>query len=147
MKLLLSKKEIKTTINNYINTFNPPLSDTEKYLVECSFKQGINFTISSVGIDRKYIPEKYDRRKKILSSDIETIKRMYSEGFSIHSIAKHFNVCYCTVYGYLNPDYKDHQKEITKLWKRQHKLTPEESKKKNAEHRRYKRQLFIKGLI
>lgn len=147
MKSKVSKKEIKTAIDNYINSFNPPLSDTEKYLVECSFKKGINFLASSVGTDCKRIPEKYDRRKKILSSDIETIKRMYSEGSSIHSIAEHFNVCYCTIYGYLNPDYKNHQKEVVKSWKKQHKLTPEEIKKKNAEHRHYKRQLSIKGLI
>jgi len=147
MKLKVPKKEIKTAIDNYISSFNPPLSDAEKHLVECSFKRGMDFLANGVGIDNKRIPEQYDRRKKILKSDIEVIERMYSEGYSIREIAEHFNVHYYTIYRYINPDHKQHQKEITLLWTRTHKLTPEESKKRSAKHREYKRQLSMKGLI
>ena len=85
-----TNKEINTAIKDYINSFNPPLSASEKLLVECSFKRGINFIINSIGTDIKRIPEQYDRRKKILSSDIETIKRMYSKGSSNPQYSKTF---------------------------------------------------------
>ena len=65
-----------------------------------------------------YTPEKYDLRKKMLSSDWKKAEKMRENGATYKMIANHFGISVSVVYYYLNPESgKKHstwQKEYNK---------------------------------
>ena len=146
MKTTATKKEIEIAIQNCISNYSE-LSDSEKFLLQTGFKGGMEFFKRIIGIQRKHIPEEYDRRKKMLSSDWEQVDLMYNTGASIKEIAEHFNVCYLTIYKHFNKEFKKQMEVYGKQYNKTHKRSKEKTRVLNQNSRQYKRQLSVRGLI
>lgn len=96
-------------------------------------------------LDEIKLPEKYDRRRKLMSEDIEEIKKLYSTGkYSYRTLAEKFNVDKSRITQIFNP-------ETSAKWRKEHWKDYISSKEEHAKAikklRDYKRKLIEEGLI
>lgn len=94
------------------------------------------------------LPQEYDRRRKLMDEQKETIKYKYSTGlYSLNNLAKEYKVSKKTILLIVNPESKRKNDERLKEHWRDYQLTKEERNKIANEHRRYKQKLFREGKI
>ena len=94
------------------------------------------------------LPQEYDRRRKLMDEQKETIKHKYSTGlYSLNNLAKEYKVSKKTILLIVNPESKRKNDERLKEHWRDYQPTKEERNKTANEHRRYKPKLFREGKI
>ena len=94
------------------------------------------------------LPREYDRRRKLMGEQKETIKHKYSTGlYSLNNLAKEYKVSKKTILLIVNPESKRKSDERIKEHWRDYQLTKEERNKIANEHRRYKQKLYREGKI
>lgn len=94
------------------------------------------------------LPQEYDRRRKLMDEQKETIKHKYSTGlYSLNNLAKEYKVSKKTILLIVNPESKRKNDERLKEHWRDYQPTKEERNKITAEHRQYKQKLYQEGKI
>lgn len=93
------------------------------------------------------LPPEYDRRRKLMDKDYEDIKKLYADGFTQGEIARKYNVSKSAIERVLNPNIKLYRQKYMKEHRYLYARSKEENNEIKKERRRYKRDLYEKGLI
>lgn len=89
-----------------------------------------------------------DRRKKLTDEQREEIKELYSTGlFSLNGLAKVYEVSKKTILLIVNKDSAERAKEYRKEHWKQWQRTGEEWNETVRRYRKYKQELYKKGLL
>ena len=100
-----------------------------------------------VEIDKVKLGE-YDRRRRLTDDQKEEIKKLYATGlFSHRELARYYKVSKSCIRILVNPDRAEKVRQRIKEHWRDYKETKEDHARHMRENRRYKKQLYDKGLI
>lgn len=89
-----------------------------------------------------------DRRRKLTDEDRAQIRQLYeSGGFCLKSLAEKFHVNKSTVHAIVNPDRADYVHEYRKAHWREYRMSTEDRAAAQREHRRYKQNLYLAGVL
>ena len=95
-------------------------------------------------IDKIYLPEEYDRRRKLTKAQHAEIKAKYKKGlFSQRDLANIYGVALGTIARLVSELAKIQQAEAGKRWRLKNKKKPYDS----MDIRRRKKELIKKGII
>lgn len=94
------------------------------------------------------LPQKYDRRRKLLDVQKEEIKQKYSTGFySLNGLAREYGVSKKTILLTVNPESKaKSDSRIKEHWK-DYQGSKEERTAAARNTRNYKQKLYIEGKL
>ena len=114
-----------------------------------AFEAGFKACQSLTMVSRAKMPEKFDRRKKLVEEDIKEIFRLRKEGWTYQALASKFGVSqYCVNYHLHHEQWKVYARAHSKkTWA---KMTDEERKthtKSALESAEYKKGLRIRGVL
>lgn len=94
------------------------------------------------------LPEEYDRRRKLTSRDkVEIVNRYNNGGCSYSSLAMEYGVSKRTINLIVNSDSMEKVKKRIKEHWRDYIPTKEKRNEISREHRRYKEDLRLKGIL
>lgn len=95
------------------------------------------------------LPREYDRRVKLTETQREEIKSLRKKGLSYRVIAERYSVSKSLVIMVCNPDIKERKRLafIERAREGRYKPTKENWAATMREHRHYKQELYINGLI
>lgn len=99
-------------------------------------------------VDKIKLTEKQDRRRKLTTEQHKEIRRLYKTGkYSQSKLAVMFGVSRSTITLICNPAAKERQMQRTKEHWRDYQKSKEERRVIAAEHRAYKRSLYVQGVL
>ena len=95
-------------------------------------------------IDKIYLPEEYDRRRKLTKAQHKEIQIKYKTGkYSRYDLARFYRVAYGTIQRLTSEKAKQQVREAGKRWRKNNPKKPYDS----MEIRRRKKELIKKGII
>lgn len=114
-----------------------------------AFEAGFKACQSLTMVSRAKMPDKFDRRKKLVEEDIKEIFRLRKEGWTMNKLASKFGVSqYCVNYHLHHEQWKAYARiHSKKTWA---KMTEEERKthtKSAMQSAEYKKGLRIRGIL
>lgn len=95
----------------------------------------------------KIAGSEFDRRKKITYEQKAEIIKKWQNGQSKHSLSREYNISRKMITILTDPKRAEHFRQYANQYCKEHRAIKEERAKIQAEHRRYKKKLFIDGKI
>lgn len=93
------------------------------------------------------LPEKYDRRRKLMSNDIAEMQKLRSDGWTLTALASKFNVSIQTCRYWCNAQARAEISACTKRWKQAHPISKSEMRQKVKSSMQYRQKLREEGKL
>lgn len=93
------------------------------------------------------MPEQYDRRKKLMKSEIVMMQKLRSDGWTLPMLASKFNVSVPTCRYWCDAKARAEISECTKKWKKAHPTSKKEARQRARRLLQYKHKLREEGKL
>lgn len=93
------------------------------------------------------LPEQYDRRKKLMQKDIDLLRKLRANGWTLTELAHKFKVSAPTCRYWCSEQARAESRACSNKWKQAHPLSKSEMKRRVKDSLQYKQKLREEGKL